>query len=125
MIKRLPGAHPSRSRSVVFNGIAQLVVVSPHVEPTTYAQAASALAELTRSLQEVGSTKECVLSVVVYLARMADKRELDRAWEEWASLSAPPMRACVGAALTGDHLVELVATAVVPGGAVEASAPQR
>lgn len=125
MITRLPGAHPNRSRSVVFNGIAQLVVVSLHGEPTTYAQSSSALAELTKSLQEVGSTKECVLSVIVYLARMEDKREFDRAWDEWSSLAAPPMRACVGASLTGNHLVELVVTAAVPARAVESKAQKR
>jgi enamine deaminase RidA (YjgF/YER057c/UK114 family) len=119
MIKRLPGAHPNRSRSVVFNGTAQLVVVSPHLEPTTYAQASSALAELTRSLEEIGSAKEFVLSVMVYLARMEDKQDLNRAWDEWSDQSEPPMRACVGATLTGDHLVELVVSAAVPEGAGE------
>jgi hypothetical protein len=87
LIQRLPGAAPNRSRSIVFNGIAQLVVVSPHLASSTYAQGAATLAQLDVALREVGSSKESVLSVIA------------------------PMRACVGAVLTGTHLVELVVSA--------------
>jgi enamine deaminase RidA (YjgF/YER057c/UK114 family) len=95
----------------VFNGIAQLVVVSPHLASSTYAQGAATLAQLDVALREVGSSKESVLSVLVFLARMSEKQEFDRAWDEWATSGIAPMRACVGAVLTGTHLVELVVSA--------------
>jgi enamine deaminase RidA (YjgF/YER057c/UK114 family) len=44
---------------------------------------------------------------------MRRKEEMNRAWDEWADRNAPPMRACIGATLQGDSLIEIVATAAV------------
>jgi hypothetical protein len=42
---------------------------------------------------------------------MAQKDEMNRAWDEWADRANPPMRTCVACGLTGDSLVEIVLTA--------------
>jgi enamine deaminase RidA (YjgF/YER057c/UK114 family) len=44
---------------------------------------------------------------------MARKPEMNRAWDEWADRSSPPMRACLAVTLEGATLVEIVVTAVV------------
>jgi enamine deaminase RidA (YjgF/YER057c/UK114 family) len=50
---------------------------------------------------------------MVYVADMKQKPEMNRAWDEWAGVQNPPMRACVGAALEGASLVEIVFTAAI------------
>jgi enamine deaminase RidA (YjgF/YER057c/UK114 family) len=114
MIIRLAGAHATRSRAVVHNGIVHAVATSPDKAPSVYQQTRLALAEIDRSLAEAGTTKACILTAIVYLADMAQKPLMNQAWDEWAALDSPPMRACIGAALEGDTLVEIVVTAAMP-----------
>jgi enamine deaminase RidA (YjgF/YER057c/UK114 family) len=42
---------------------------------------------------------------------MSKKEEMNRAWDEWADIRNPPMRACVGATLADKSLIEIVFTA--------------
>ncbi len=46
----------------------------------------------------------------IYISDMTQKEDMNRAWDEWADVKKPPMRAGVGAALAGDGLVEIVTT---------------
>jgi enamine deaminase RidA (YjgF/YER057c/UK114 family) len=50
---------------------------------------------------------------MVYITDTHKKPELNRAWDEWVDLTNLPMRACLGVALEGDDLVEIVVTAAV------------
>lgn len=109
MIVRIPGPFSaSRCRAVVHNGVVSFFAVSPSRE-----QSRAALAEVDRILAEVGSSKDRILTAMVYIADMGRKEEMNHAWDEWADLAHPPMRACVGATLTGDSLIEIVMTAAV------------
>jgi enamine deaminase RidA (YjgF/YER057c/UK114 family) len=114
MITRLAGAHATRSRAVVHNGIIHAVATSPDKTHSVYQQTRLALADIDRSLAEAGATKAGILTAIVYLADMAQKPLMNQAWDEWAALDNPPMRACIGAALEGDTLVEIVVTAALP-----------
>ncbi len=38
---------------------------------------------------------------------------MNRAWDAWVDIGNPPQRACIGATLEGDDLIELVAVAAV------------
>jgi enamine deaminase RidA (YjgF/YER057c/UK114 family) len=114
MITRLAGAHASRSRAVVYNGIVHAVATSPDKMPSVYQQTRLALADIDRSLAEAGTTKARILTAIVYLADMAQKPLMNQAWDEWAALDNPPMRACIGATLEGDSLIEIVVTAALP-----------
>jgi enamine deaminase RidA (YjgF/YER057c/UK114 family) len=58
-----------------------------------------------------GSDKSRILSAVVYIADIARKEEMNKAWDEWVDRTQPPMRACLGVALEPPHLVEIVVTA--------------
>jgi enamine deaminase RidA (YjgF/YER057c/UK114 family) len=111
MIKRLPGTYPTRCRAVVHGGIVSLFAVSTKKSSSLYEQTKAALASVDATLAEVGTSKARVLTALVFIADMAQKDEMNRAWDEWADRANPPMRACVSAGLTGDSLVEIVLTA--------------
>jgi enamine deaminase RidA (YjgF/YER057c/UK114 family) len=114
MTTRLPGAYKTRCRAVVHNGTVSCFAVAHDKTPSLYEQSRQALADLDRTLREAGSDKSRILTAMVYIADMARKDELNRAWDEWADVKNPPMRACIGGiTLTGDSLIEIVATAAV------------
>lgn len=117
MIRRLTGTHATRSRGVVHNGIVHAVATSPDKTSSVYEQTRLALSGLDNSLAEAGTDRTRVLTAIVYLADMAQKPAMNRAWDEWALPDHPPMRACVGAALDGGTLVEIVITAALPNAA--------
>jgi enamine deaminase RidA (YjgF/YER057c/UK114 family) len=114
MITRLPGSIPTRSRAVIHNGVVHAVAVAADKTPSVYDQTRQALALIDRSLLEAGTDKTRVLTAVVYLTDMAQKPAMNQAWDEWVSRADPPMRACIGAALEGQDLVEIVVTAALP-----------
>ena len=58
-----------------------------------------------------GHDKGRILSAIVYIADIARKEEMNRAWDEWVDRANPPMRACLGVDLEPPHLVEIVVTA--------------
>ena len=113
MIKRFPGAYPTRSRAVVHNGIVTTVATAEVKSPSLYEQARDTLRVIDRNLAEAGTTRSRILTATVYIADMSRKPELNRAWDEWVDRENPPQRACLGVALEGDDLVEIVVTAAV------------
>ena len=113
MIRRIPGSAPTRSRAVVYNGVVHAVAASPEKTPSVYDQTRLALAVIDRSLAEAGSDKSRILTATVFLVDMSRKAEMNRAWDEWVARDAAPMRACIGAALEGEDLVEIIVQAAV------------
>jgi len=113
MIERIPGQIPTRSRAVIRDGIVTTVATSATQEPSLYAQACDTLAAIDRNLAQAGTNKSRILTAMVYITDMSRKPELNRAWDEWVDRANPPLRACLGVALEGDDLVEIVVTAEV------------
>jgi enamine deaminase RidA (YjgF/YER057c/UK114 family) len=113
MITRFPGLTPTRSRAVVHGGYVFTVAVSPDPDPGFYEQTRKALRRIDESLAMSGSDKSHILSVIVYIADIARKEEMNRAWDEWVDRANPPMRACLGVDLEPPHLVEIVVTAAI------------
>lgn len=103
----------TRSRSIVFQGVLTTVAVAGDTAQPLYEQSAQALAVLDENLAEAGTDKSRVLMVMIYLTDIDAKPEFNRAWDEWVDRENLPLRACVGAPLEGDFLVEIVATAAV------------
>lgn len=103
----------TRSRSVVFQGVLTTVSVAGDTAQPLYEQAQQALSVLDGNLAEAGTEKSRVLMVMIYLTDIDAKPEFNRAWDEWVDRDNLPLRACVGAPLEGDFLVEIVATAAV------------
>ncbi|HEX8168899.1 MAG TPA: RidA family protein [Beijerinckiaceae bacterium] len=113
MIVRIPGSAPTRSRAVVHGGIVHAVAVSPDKVPSTYEQTRRALAAIDQALAEAGTDKTRILTATVYIADMAQKPAMNQAWDEWVALADPPLRACLGVALEGQDLVEILVTAAL------------
>ena len=112
MISRFAGLTPTRSRAVAHGSLVFTVAVSPDpAPPGIYEQAQRALRRIDESLALAGTDKSRILSAIVYIADIARKEELNRAWDEWVDRANPPMRACLGVALEPPHLVEIVVTA--------------
>jgi enamine deaminase RidA (YjgF/YER057c/UK114 family) len=112
MIARFPGLTPTRSRAVIHNRLVFTVAVSPDpVPPGVYEQTQRALRRIDESLEMSGTDKSRILSAIIYIADIARKEEMNKAWDEWVDLTNPPMRACLGVELESPHLVEIVVTA--------------
>ena len=74
MIVRLPGSYPTRCRAVIHNGVATFFAVAPSLGPSTYDQTKAALAVVDKTLAEVGSSKDRILTATVFIADMAQPR---------------------------------------------------
>lgn len=104
---------PTRSRIVIHNGVATTVAVSTTKIPSLYEQARDALAQIDRNSREAGTDKSRILMVTIYITDITNKSEFNRAWDEWVDRAHLPLRACVGASLENDDLVELIVTCAV------------
>jgi enamine deaminase RidA (YjgF/YER057c/UK114 family) len=111
MITRFSGLTPTRSRAVVHDGLVFTVAVSPDGDASFYEQTRKALKRIDESLAMSGTDKCRILSAIVYIADIARKEEMNKAWDEWVDRANPPMRACLGVDLEPPHLVEIVVTA--------------
>ena len=112
MITRFPGLTPTRSRATATDDLVFTVAVAPDpCPPTVYEQAVKVLARIDESLAMCGTDKSRILSAIIYLDDVTQKKELNRAWDEWVDKANPPMRACVGVDIEPPHLVEIVVTA--------------
>ena len=91
MIKRLAGTTPTRSRAVIHGGIVYAVATAPTKTPSLYEQTRDALAAIDRTLAEAGSNKSRILRATVYITDMAQKGEMNRAWDEcgWTQPTRP------------------------------------
>ena len=107
-----PGAW--NSRAVVHDGIAYLSgIVADDKSADMKSQTADVLAKIDAILAGVRSDKNRILSAVVYISDQALKDQMNDAWMAWMDPAHPPARACVGAGLTKDVLVEIMVTAAI------------
>lgn len=104
---------PRMSQAVIHNGVAYLAGQVGHGDDIT-AQTKSALAEVERVLEAVGSDKSHILSTTIWLADMALFAGMNAVWDAWVDKANPPARACGEARLaTSDYLVEFMIIAAV------------
>jgi enamine deaminase RidA (YjgF/YER057c/UK114 family) len=112
-IQRFAGAVPTRSRIVAHDGIVYTVATARSDSPSLYEQTRSALATISRNLEDAGTTKSRILTATVYITDMSRKADMNRAWDEWVDLANLPQRACIGVTLDGNDLVEILVTAAL------------
>jgi enamine deaminase RidA (YjgF/YER057c/UK114 family) len=74
MITRFAGPPPTRSRAVIHDGLVYTVAVSPAPDPTVYEQTKKALKRIDESLAMSGTDKSRILSAIVYLADIKQKK---------------------------------------------------
>ena len=112
MIKRIPGSIPTRSKTVIHNGLVYTVTTAPTKSAPLYGQTKEALAIIDRSLADAGSDKSRILTATVFITDMSKKEEMNRAWDEWVDQDNKPARATVEARLASpDYKVEIAAIA--------------
>jgi enamine deaminase RidA (YjgF/YER057c/UK114 family) len=110
MIQRLAGKIPTRSRAVAHDGLVYTVATAAQ-SPSLYEQTRQALAAIDKNLADAGSNKSRILRATVYITDMSKKSDMNRAWDEWVDMANPPQRACIGVALEGTDLVEILVIA--------------
>ncbi len=111
-IKRILSSATGRSDAVAFNGLAFLVAYDPAGADGIEAQTRNSLRFMETKLSELGSNKDALLQVTVFLSDMSMKPEMDKAWCEWIGPEENwPQRACVGADL-GDEVTLIEITAI-------------
>ena len=79
------------------------------------AQTRCVLNQLDSLLHTVGTDKNQLTRIQIWLADMADFDAMNHVYDAWLSDSTKPTRACVGAQLASqDYLIEIQATAYLP-----------
>jgi enamine deaminase RidA (YjgF/YER057c/UK114 family) len=111
MIERFAGKIVTRSRAVAHDGLVYTVATAADKSPSLYEQTREALTAIDKNLADAGSDKSRILRATVYITDMAQKIEMNRAWDEWVDMANPPQRACIGVALEGNDLVEILVIA--------------
>jgi enamine deaminase RidA (YjgF/YER057c/UK114 family) len=76
-------------------------------------QTRRALEVIDKNLAEAGTDKTRLISAQVFLSNMTEKARFDEVWNAWMGPDPEhwPQRACVGAALAGHCLVEIIVVA--------------
>jgi enamine deaminase RidA (YjgF/YER057c/UK114 family) len=113
MIRRFPGPGRTRGNTAVHDGFVFTVANAKEKVRSLYEQTRQSLALIDAHLAQAGSDKSHILQAMVYITDMSQKPEMNRAWDEWVDRNNPPVRACIGVALEGDDLVEIVVVAAV------------
>lgn len=111
-IRRI-GAGARWSDVVVHAGVARWVEVAEDGKADTTEQVRQVLAQIDTTLAELGTSRERVLQVMIYLADLADAPTLNRLWDAWVVPGQAPSRACVQAGLSGTLRVEMLVMAAV------------
>ena len=112
-IVRLGDSH-RWSDVVIHNGVARWVEVADDPSQNTRGQAEQVLRQIDETLIKIGSSRERLLEVLIFLSDLADASELNAAWDAWVPAGHPPVRACVQAGLSAGYRVEMVVIAAVP-----------
>ena len=114
MIERIRGTARGRNRASAYKDLVWTVATADDTSTGVTEQTRQALATIEKSLTALGASKHRIVSAQVFLARMADKAAMDAVWCAWLGDDPQnwPQRACVGVALEGGALVEIVVTAV-------------
>lgn len=114
MIERVAGKYLGRNKSSAYKDLVFSVATSPDTTGGTKEQTRQTLEIISKNLEELGSSKEDILSAQVFIANMNEKPEMDEAWCSWIGPDQQnwPQRACLGVELEGEVLVEVTVVAV-------------
>ncbi|MDP6390181.1 MAG: RidA family protein [Alphaproteobacteria bacterium] len=109
-INRYKGHAAGRNRAVAHNGIVYAVATAPDKSGDIQDQTRQTLAHLDESLAMAGTDKTKMLQAQVFMENMDEKAAMDEVWNEWIGDDWEfwPQRACVGAPLSTNCLVEII-----------------
>ncbi|MCS2609736.1 RidA family protein [Halomonas dongshanensis] len=105
------------SRAVIHQGVAYLCgqVAGPEArQGDITAQTESMLARVDALLEEIGSSREQLLSATIYLSHGEDFAAMNAVWDAWVPEGHAPARTCVCAPMPASELkVEITVTTAV------------
>src|SRR5262245_46439066 len=104
------GNSPRWSDVVIHSGIARWVEVAEDISGDAQSQIAQVLRQIDATVAQVGSGKDRLLEVLVFLADLNDAPMLNELWDHWVPRENPPIRACVQAGLATGCRVEMIVT---------------
>lgn len=108
------GDSPRWSDIVIHNGVAQWVEVATDMSADARGQIAQVLSQIDETLTQIGSSRERLLQILIYLADLEHGPTLNELWDAWVPKGHAPVRACVQVGLGKNCLVEMVITAAAP-----------
>lgn len=106
---------PRMSKAVVHGGTAYLMgCVARDRSADIATQTRQVLERIETMLAEVGTTRENLLSVTIYIADMAEFAAMNAVWDDWVDGPNAPARTTVEARLAAPEIkVEMTAIAAV------------
>ncbi len=107
------GDSPRWSDIVIHNGVARWVEVANDMTQDARGQVAQVLEQINGTLEQIGSSRENLLQILIYLSDLEDGSILNELWDAWVPRGHAPVRACVQAGLGKGCLVEMVIEAAV------------
>ncbi len=107
------GNSPRWSDVVIHAGVAQWVEVANDMTQDARSQLRQVLSQIDATLEQIGSSRNCLLQILIYLADLNDVSILNQLWDAWVPQGHAPIRACVQAGLGKGCLVEMVISAAV------------
>lgn len=98
---------------VLYAGVARWVEVAEDSSADARGQIDQVLRQIDVTLQQVGSDRERLLEILIFLADLKDSPLLNELWDQWVPVGNPPIRACIQTGLAAGLHVEMVITAAV------------
>ncbi|KAJ3093432.1 hypothetical protein HK100_006616 [Physocladia obscura] len=100
------------SDAVIHNGTVHLVEVANDGTQPFRNQVSQCLSQIETTLSAVGSDKNHLLQVLIFVKNLGDVPVLNELWDEWLNEGHAPSRACVQANMVhASYLIEFVVTA--------------
>ncbi|AWH87459.1 RidA family protein [Limnobaculum parvum] len=87
------------SDAVIYNNTIYYTSVPDNLDADVTAQTANVLADIDVMLNQLGSSKERILDVTIFLSDRVDFASMNAAWDAWVSDGNAPVRCTVEAAL--------------------------
>jgi enamine deaminase RidA (YjgF/YER057c/UK114 family) len=107
------GDSPRWSDVVIHNGVAYWVEVANDMTHDARGQIAQVLEQINATLEQIGSSRNNLIQIMIYLSDLQHGPVLNELWDAWVPRGHAPVRACVQAGLGSGCLVEMVIIAAV------------
>jgi enamine deaminase RidA (YjgF/YER057c/UK114 family) len=105
------GDSPRWSDVVIHAGVAQWVEVANDITQDAHSQIRQILSQIDATLDQIGSSRNHLLQILIYLADLNDAPILNELWDAWVPRGHAPIRACVQAGLGKGCLAEMIISA--------------
>lgn len=113
-IERRRGVYQGRNKASAYKDLVWTVATAADTTQDLAGQTRQSLEVIQNNLLELGSDKTRIVTSIVYVTDIKNKKSMDDVWCEWLGENTDhwPQRACLGVDLAGDTLVEITVTAV-------------